>query len=119
MLSADRKVRPGRLEKTVLLGELALDGRVRLVRGGAARSGLESFGAVRISYASAYVWWLSYNSAILSSTRSRGRLHRRAVGIYGRRPTRRSHRAYHGKNLAWAASSVRESVPYPTRTPTG
>ena len=33
MLSADRKVRAGRLEKTVLLGELALDGRVRLVRG--------------------------------------------------------------------------------------
>ena len=33
VLSADRKVRPGRLEKTVLLGELALDGRVRPVRG--------------------------------------------------------------------------------------
>jgi predicted ATPase with chaperone activity len=32
--SADRKVRPGRLEKTVLLGEeLALDGRVRPVVG--------------------------------------------------------------------------------------
>ena len=33
VLSADRKVRAGRLEKTVLLGELALDGRVRPVRG--------------------------------------------------------------------------------------
>src|SRR6201993_4565492 len=33
VLSADRKVRPGRLEKAVLLGELALDGRVRPVRG--------------------------------------------------------------------------------------
>jgi magnesium chelatase family protein len=33
VLSADRKVRPGRLEKTVLPGELALDGRVRPVRG--------------------------------------------------------------------------------------
>jgi magnesium chelatase family protein len=33
VLSADRKVRPGRLETTVLLGELALDGRVRPVRG--------------------------------------------------------------------------------------
>jgi predicted ATPase with chaperone activity len=33
VLSADRKVHPGRLEKTVLLGELALDGRVRPVRG--------------------------------------------------------------------------------------
>jgi magnesium chelatase family protein len=34
VLSADRKVRAGRLAKTVLLGELALDGRVRPVRGG-------------------------------------------------------------------------------------
>jgi magnesium chelatase family protein len=33
VLSADRKVHAGRLEKTVLLGELALDGRVRPVRG--------------------------------------------------------------------------------------
>jgi magnesium chelatase family protein len=33
VLSADRKVRCARLEKTVLLGELALDGRVRTVRG--------------------------------------------------------------------------------------
>lgn len=33
MLSADRKVPSARLEKTVLLGELALDGRVRPVRG--------------------------------------------------------------------------------------
>jgi len=33
VLSADRKVKPERLEKTVLLGELALDGRVRPVRG--------------------------------------------------------------------------------------
>jgi magnesium chelatase family protein len=33
VLSADRKVRAGRLEKTVLLGELALDGRVRAVLG--------------------------------------------------------------------------------------
>src|ERR1700756_1736096 len=33
VLSADRKVHSGRLEKTVLLGELALDGRVRPVRG--------------------------------------------------------------------------------------
>ncbi|MBV9515876.1 MAG: YifB family Mg chelatase-like AAA ATPase [Mycobacteriaceae bacterium] len=33
VLSADRKVRARRLEKTVLLGELALDGRVRPVRG--------------------------------------------------------------------------------------
>jgi magnesium chelatase family protein len=33
VLSADRKVCAGRLEKTVLLGELALDGRVRPVRG--------------------------------------------------------------------------------------
>ena len=33
VLSADRKVPAGRLEKTVLLGELALDGRVRPVRG--------------------------------------------------------------------------------------
>jgi magnesium chelatase family protein len=33
VLVADRQVPPGRLEKTVLLGELALDGRVRPVRG--------------------------------------------------------------------------------------
>jgi hypothetical protein len=33
VLSADGKVPSGRLEKTVLLGELALDGRVRPVRG--------------------------------------------------------------------------------------
>ena len=33
VLSADRKVHSGRLDKTVLLGELALDGRVRPVRG--------------------------------------------------------------------------------------
>jgi predicted ATPase with chaperone activity len=33
VLSADRKVRAGRLEKTVLLGELALHGRVRPVWG--------------------------------------------------------------------------------------
>src|ERR1700758_4380056 len=33
VLSADRKVQAGRLEKTLLLGELALDGRVRPVRG--------------------------------------------------------------------------------------
>jgi magnesium chelatase family protein len=33
VLSADRKVDAGRLEKTVPLGELALDGRVRPVRG--------------------------------------------------------------------------------------
>ena len=33
MLSADGMVPSGRLEKTVLLGELALDGRVRPVRG--------------------------------------------------------------------------------------
>jgi magnesium chelatase family protein len=33
VLSADRKVKPARLEKAVLLGELALDGRVRPVRG--------------------------------------------------------------------------------------
>jgi predicted ATPase with chaperone activity len=33
VLSADRRVPSTRLEKTVLLGELALDGRVRPVRG--------------------------------------------------------------------------------------
>jgi magnesium chelatase family protein len=33
VLSADRKITGGRLEKTVLLGELALDGRLRPVRG--------------------------------------------------------------------------------------
>jgi magnesium chelatase family protein len=33
VLSANRKVAPARLEKTVLLGELALDGRIRPVRG--------------------------------------------------------------------------------------
>ena len=33
VLAADRKVAIARLEKTVLLGELALDGRVRPVRG--------------------------------------------------------------------------------------
>jgi magnesium chelatase family protein len=33
VVSADRKVQAGRLEKTLLLGELALDGRVRPVRG--------------------------------------------------------------------------------------
>ncbi|HEY7052980.1 MAG TPA: YifB family Mg chelatase-like AAA ATPase [Mycobacterium sp.] len=33
VLAADRKLPPARLEKTVLLGELALDGRIRPVRG--------------------------------------------------------------------------------------
>jgi magnesium chelatase family protein len=33
VLSADRQTAPGRLEKVVLLGELALDGRIRPVRG--------------------------------------------------------------------------------------
>ena len=33
VLSADRQAAPGRLEKAVLLGELALDGRIRPVRG--------------------------------------------------------------------------------------
>ena len=46
-------MRAGRLEKTVLLGELALDGRVRPVRGVLPAVIAGSFGAVGISNATA------------------------------------------------------------------